>query len=86
MAEVKNNFFRRKRVQGIDFPMKMHRIKSLVMGVTLSAVALSGASFTAADNLDQAFKLGQARTAAAQKSPQKVDKLADETRDRVQDY
>lgn len=66
--------------------MNMHRMKSLVTSAALVAFTLGGASTVAADQLDQAFKLGQARTAAAQKSQQKVDKIADETRDRVADY
>lgn len=52
------------------------------MAVVLSAWSLSAA----ADKLDQTFQQGDARAAEAQGSQKKIDKLADETGDRLQEY
>jgi Protein of unknown function (DUF3450) len=65
--------------------MNMHRFKTIAFAVTLSAGALLGTS-AQANTVDSVLKVGQAKTAAAQKSQVKVDKLAGETGDLLQDY
>jgi hypothetical protein len=76
--------------------MKTHRLnthrlntdqlKALAKAVVMTVLTVSGASGVQADKLDSVFQVGQAKTRDAQKSQQKIDKLADETRDRLQDY
>lgn len=65
--------------------MNMHRFKTIAFAVTLSAGALLGSS-AQANTVDSVLKVGQAKTAAAQKSQAKIDKLANETGDLLQDY
>jgi hypothetical protein len=65
--------------------MKMHRFKTIALAMTMSFGALLG--FQAqANTVDAVLKVGQTKTSAAQKSQQKVDKLASETGDILQDY
>ncbi|WP_101758753.1 DUF3450 domain-containing protein [Oceanicoccus sp. KOV_DT_Chl] len=65
--------------------MNMHRFKTIALAMTMSCSALVG--FQAhANTVDAVLKVGQAKTAAAQKSQQAVDKLASETGDLLQDY
>lgn len=67
--------------------MNEHRFRSVALTVLVAAVALVGrVGLVQADTLDKVFEVGQAKTAAAQSSQGKVDKLADETRDRLTDY
>jgi hypothetical protein len=67
--------------------MNMHRMKKVAIASVLLAGAIMGRSAVVeADSLDQIYKVGQAKTEAAQSSQKRVDKLADETRDRLQDY
>ncbi|ROR98843.1 uncharacterized protein DUF3450 [Sinobacterium caligoides] len=65
--------------------MKMHRVKTIALATSVAAGALV-AQAAGADNLDKVFQVGQAKTVAAQKSQVKIDKLSDQTRDRLQEY
>ncbi len=67
--------------------MNMHRMKKVALtSVVLAGAIMGRAAVVEADSLDQIYKVGQAKTEAAQSSQKRVDKLADETRDRLQDY
>jgi hypothetical protein len=71
--------------EGNAIPMNMHRFKLIALAMTLSFGALLG--FQAqANTVDAVLKIGQAKTSAAQKSQQKVDKLSGETGDLLTDY
>ncbi|MGK0498481.1 MAG: hypothetical protein ACJAYG_000110 [Oceanicoccus sp.] len=65
--------------------MNMHRFKTIALAMTVSFGALM--SFQAQANaVDSVLKVGQAKTTAAQKSQKKVDGLASETGDLLDDY
>ena len=66
--------------------LSFHRLRSLASAVTITVLTVGGASGVQADKLDSVFQVGQAKTRDAQKSQQKIDQLADDTRDRLQDY
>ena len=66
--------------------MKTHRLKTLATAVAMTMLSTGGIAVAQADTLDSVFQVGQAKTQDAQKSQQKIDKLADDTRDRLQDY
>ena len=66
--------------------MNMHRFKTIAFAATVSVGTLLGAHVAQASTVDAVLKVGQAKTEAAQKSQQKVDKLASETGDLLQDY
>ena len=66
--------------------MKKHRLKTLATAVAMTMLSTGGIAVAQADTLDKVFQVGQAKTQDAQKSQQKIDKLADDTRDRLQDY
>ncbi len=65
--------------------MNMHRFKTVALVMTMSFGALMGTS-AQANTVDAVLKVGQAKTAAANKSQQAVDQLADETGDLLTDY
>ena len=65
--------------------MNMHRLKTIALALTMSIGALMG-SQAQANAVDSVLKVGQAKTAAAKKSQQKVDNLASETGSLLQDY
>jgi hypothetical protein len=65
--------------------MNMHRFKTIALAVTMSFGAILG-SQAQANSVDAVLKVGQATTQAAQKSQKKIDSLADETGDLLQDY
>ncbi|MCP3906598.1 MAG: DUF3450 domain-containing protein [Oceanicoccus sp.] len=65
--------------------MNMHRFKTIAFAMTMSFGALMGLQ-AQANTVDAVLKVGQAKTTAAQKSQQKVDKLAGETGDLLTDY
>ncbi|MEE8059739.1 MAG: DUF3450 domain-containing protein [Pseudomonadales bacterium] len=65
--------------------MNMHRFKTTALTMALSFSALLGYQ-AQANTVDAVLKVGQAKTSAAQRSQQKVDKLASETGDLLQDY
>lgn len=67
--------------------MNMHRIKTIAITLSLSVGSMVGyVNLAQADNLEAILKVGQAKTSTAQKSQVKIDKLSDETRDKLQDY
>ena len=66
--------------------MNMHRFKTIAFAMTMSVGTLLGTSAAQANTVDAVLKVGQAKTAAAQKSQQKIDKLSSETGDLLQDY
>ena len=67
--------------------MTMHRLKNALIAALVSAGALVGAAAAVqATTLDQVLAVGEARNDAARKSQAKIDRLADETNDLLQDY
>ena len=67
--------------------MTMHRLKNVLIAALVSAGALVGAAAVPqASTLDSVLKVGDAKNAAARKSQEKIDRLADETRDLLTDY
>lgn len=65
--------------------MNMHRFKTIALAVTVSFGALLGLQ-AQANSVDAVLKVSQATSEAAQASQKKIDKLADETGDLLQDY
>ena len=65
--------------------MNMHRFKSVALVMAFAISATLGLQ-AHANSVDAVLKVGQATTAAAKKSQQRVDALADETGDLFQDY
>ncbi|PCK08227.1 MAG: hypothetical protein COA42_10155 [Alteromonadaceae bacterium] len=66
--------------------MKNQRVKAVALSTAISASALfTGAAF-ADKNIDAILHVGQTRTVAAQKSQQKIDKIADETANILQRF
>lgn len=66
--------------------MNMHRLKKLVLAVALSVGALAGVNGAQATTVDAVLKVGQAKTDAAKQSQEKIDRIANETQDLLQDY
>ena len=66
--------------------MNMHRFKTIAFAMTMSAGTLLGAAGAQANSVDAVIKVGEAKTAAAQQSQKKIDNLAAETDDLLQDY
>ncbi|MFV8818662.1 DUF3450 domain-containing protein [Haliea sp. E17] len=67
--------------------MTMHRLKNALIAALVTAGALGGLSTTAqASTLDSVINVGEAKHDAARASQVKIDKLADETRDLLNDY
>ncbi len=67
--------------------MTMHRLKNVLIAALAASVTLAGAAVTVqAATLDSVLKVGKNKHAAARKSQQKIDRLADETRDLLTDY
>lgn len=66
--------------------MNMHRFKTIAFAMTMSAGTLLVATSTQANTVDAVIKVGEAKTVAAQQSQQKIDNLASETSDLLQDY
>lgn len=65
--------------------MNMHRFKTIALAMALSIGALVGIQ-AQANTVDAVLKVGQATTSAAKKSQVKIDKLANETDDILQDF
>lgn len=63
--------------------MTIHRLKKLALAAAMSAGALTVAQ---AASINEVLQVGQAKAEAAQQSQKKVDKLAGETGDLLQDY
>lgn len=67
--------------------MTMHRLKNVLIAALVSAGALIGSVATVqADTLDSILEVGEAKNDAARQSQEKIDRLADETRDLLNDY
>lgn len=67
--------------------MTMHRLKNVLIAALVSAGAVLGsATAVQANTLDSILEVGEAKNEAARKSQQKIDRLADETRDLLNDY
>ena len=67
--------------------MTMHRLKNVLIAALVAAGALAGTvAAVQASTLDSILKVGDAKNTAARKSQVKIDRLADETRDLLQDY
>jgi len=65
--------------------MKKQRLKAVALSTVLSASALLG-SVAQADTLDSIIKVGQSKTTLAQNSQKRIDKLATETQDLLQEF
>lgn len=72
--------------EGNAIPMNMHRFKTIALAMTMSVGTLLSTSAVQANTVDAVLKVGQAKTSAAKKSQQKIDNLASETGDLLQDY
>ncbi|RLQ23459.1 DUF3450 family protein [Seongchinamella sediminis] len=67
--------------------MTMHRLKNALVAALVSAGTLVGAAAAVqASTLDSILAVGEAKNDAARKSQAKIDRLADETRDLLNDY
>ncbi len=67
--------------------MTTHRLKTVLVAALVTTGALLGPVVAVqADTLDSILKVGEAKNEAARKSQQKIDRLADETRDLLNDY
>ncbi len=67
--------------------MTTHRLKTVLVAALVSTGAMfAPVAAVQADTLDSILKVGEAKNDAARKSQQKVDRLADETRDLLNDY
>lgn len=66
--------------------MNMHRFKTIAFAMTMSAGTLLGTSGSQANTVDAVMKVGEAKTLAAQASQKKIDNLANEASDLLQDY
>ena len=67
--------------------MTMHRLKNALIAALVSVGTLAGATAAVqASTLDQILSVGESKNAAARKSQVKIDRLADETNDLLQDY
>ncbi len=64
--------------------MNMHRIKVVACAVPLLGALLGNAA--SADTLGSIMRVGQAKTTAAQQSQARIDKIADQTGDLLNDY
>lgn len=64
--------------------MNMHRLLTIAFAVAICFGTLVGT--VQANSVDAVLKVSQAKTSAAQKSQQKIDGLAKETDDLLQDY
>ncbi|MFV0478693.1 MAG: DUF3450 domain-containing protein [Parahaliea sp.] len=67
--------------------MTTHRLKTVLIAALVSTGTILGSvAAVQANTLDSILKVGEAKNDAARKSQQKVDRLADETRDLLNDY
>src|SRR5690606_4481293 len=66
-------------------PMKTNRLKTVavIAAVSLGSLVATG---VAADSLEAVLKVGDTRTAQAQQSQQRIDRIADETGNLLQEY
>lgn len=66
--------------------MNEQRIKASLLPSLLAALSISVAPAVGADTLDKVLEVSQATTNAAAASQVKVDRIADETRTKINDY
>ncbi len=67
--------------------MTKHRFKNVLIAALVAAGTLAGsAAAVQAASLNAVLSVAEAKHAAARKSQQKIDRLADETRDLLNDY
>ena len=67
--------------------MTMHRLKKVLIAVLVSVGALTGTvAAVQANTLDSILEVGKSKNNAARKSQEKIDRLADETRDLLTEY
>ncbi|WP_027330397.1 DUF3450 domain-containing protein [Marinimicrobium agarilyticum] len=66
--------------------MKKQRLKAVALTTALSAGALMGSVAVADETLEQIIQVGEAKTAMAQESQQRIDRLAQETDDLLQQF
>src|SRR5690606_15119745 len=67
--------------------MTMHRFRNVLIAAVVSTGAVLGSvAAVQANTLDSILQVGEAKNDAARKSQQKIDRLADETRDLLNDY
>lgn len=66
--------------------MKRHITKRALLGASVSLAAWLGAAAARAEPLEEIFRVSQASTEAAQASQASVERIADETRDLLQEY
>lgn len=66
--------------------MTIHRLKNLALAAAVSAGALTGVALTHAATVNDVLQVGQNKADAAQSSQKKVDALAGETGNLLQDY
>ncbi|MBE8716214.1 DUF3450 domain-containing protein [Cellvibrio polysaccharolyticus] len=66
--------------------MKNQRLKAVALSTVLSAGALMGSVAQADQTLDAILKVGQTKTTVAQESQKRIDRLAQETDDLVQQF
>ncbi len=66
--------------------MKKQRLKAVAMSTVLSATALMASVAQADQTLDATLKVAQSKTAIAQSSQKRIDKLAEETGDLLQEF
>jgi len=66
--------------------MKKQRLKAVALTTVLSAGALVGSVAVADETLEEILQVGQAKTTQAQQSQQRIDRLAQETEDLLQQF
>ncbi len=67
--------------------MTMHRLKKVLIAALVASGFVAGSVAPAyADTLESILEVGEAKNEAARQSQAKVDRLADETRDLLNDY
>ncbi len=66
--------------------MKKQRIKAVALSTVISAGALFGGAAIADPKIDPILRVGQAKTTAAQKSQQRINKLQEETSDLLRKF
>jgi hypothetical protein len=65
----------------------MHRLRRVLIAALIAAGALGGSVMTAqANTLDSVLAVGKSKNEAARKSQEKIDRLAEETRDLLTEY
>ena len=66
--------------------MKKQRLKAVALSTVLSAGALMGSVAVADQTLDAILQVGQSKTALGQESQKRIDRLAQETDDLLQQF